>query len=73
MKVINLGELIGVDAPPEWEHLPKIAGHRPSKFEGAAVLKRLKGTDICAWFTRSGLVWVRRSDLFLVKGPADEN
>ena len=68
MKVINLREQLAVDAPPEWAQLPKIAAQRPPYGAGDVELKRLKNTDICAWFARSGLVWERWSDLFLVKG-----
>ena len=63
MRVIKLDY---ADAPPEWAALPDIAAHKP--LQGEIVLKRLGNTDVCAWFARSGMVWVRRSDLFLVDG-----
>lgn len=55
------------DAPPEWEKIPEITANKPFLKVTEVVLKRLEGTNVCAWFVRSGLVWARRSDLFLVQ------
>lgn len=62
MKERKLQDINISPAPTAWRYLPLIS----EQYRDEWVLHRIDGTRLCAWYFRAGLVWERKSDLFLV-------